>query len=552
MRKYLKTIFACCLMVTFKAQAQELTFISPIVEKGVRQHLGFTDDEQIGFQQLDTITSLDLSRRGVTDIRDLVLMPKLRTLDLNDNMVEDLQPLSLLGELEWVDLSYNNLKGINDLFYSTAKNLTINVAFNHIRDFSLFASMSSCSFTFEGVGLQVNENAPYMDVCQFFTYIDNEEKPIVSYRGYTNMAAAANLKYGASNVSAQLDGNTYQVAVTENLDEVTLVTLSNGEQSETTYVVPTAKYAAGAGKTITMETGLPDDYYLSSVYASQGTVEIDGNKLKYTAPAKAVSDIVVFSYYQGATLKGFSRYYVNMGTKGDVNISGVVDVQDATLAVNYILGKVTDEDAFDFLAADMNGDNQVDVFDVTAIINAIFNESGSLSAARSLARQEGDLEKVRLTASENGLLIGIDRANRFTSFQFDVEVPQGTDLLDVTWNGNSKHSLQFARIGENRYRVVALSMSSAPLPASDEALLCLQLSGIPDGNVWVGNVLFVTPEGKALRLNGDTMNMTTGIQGISHTQGEQIYDISGRQLDKKREQLGKGVYIINNKKVVIK
>ena len=55
-----------------------------------------------------------------------------------------------------------------------------------------------------------------------------------------------------------------------------------------------------------------------------------------------------------------------------------------------------------------------------------------------------------------------------------------------------------------------------------------------------------------MRLNGDTMNMTTGIQGISHTQGEQIYDISGRQLDKKREQLGKGVYIINNKKVVIK
>jgi hypothetical protein len=427
----------------------------------------------------------------------------------------------------------------------------VNVAGNYIKDFSYLFSTSSCQLLLEGMGAQQQvKNAPYFNVYQLYADIVETGEPEACYRGFTNMEDGVFLACGSLSVPAVMDGYTNSVILPKDLDEATLVTLSNGEQSETTYVVPTAKYAAGAGKTITMETGLPDDYYISSAYALKGSVEIDGNRMKYTAPAKAVSDIVVFSYYQGSTLKGFSRYSVNMGKKGDVNISGIVDVQDATLAVNYILGKSSDE--YDYVAADMNGDNQVDVFDVTAIINTIFNESGSLSAARSLARQEGDLEKVRLTASEDGLLIGIDRANRFTSFQFDVEVPQGTDLLDVTWNGNTKHSLQFARIGENRYRVVALSMSSAPLPASDEALLCLQLSGIPDGNVWVGNVLFVTPEGKALRLNGDTMNMTTGIQGISHTQGEQIYDISGRQLDKKREQLGKGVYIINNKKVVIK
>jgi hypothetical protein len=46
--------------------------------------------------------------------------------------------------------------------------------------------------------------------------------------------------------------------------------------------------------------------------------------------------------------------------------------------------------------------------------------------------------------------------------------------------------------------------------------------------------------------------MATGIQGITFTPSEQIFDISGRQLNVKREQLGKGVYIINHKKVVIK
>jgi len=538
-------------IAAISVHAQKVTFISEEFKTGVKTHLGLGDKDEVQQAQTDTITIIDLSGLEIVDISDVSYMPNVKWIDFGDNMIEDVTPLASLEYLHYVNLRRNALETINPLAFACTDSLYVNVAGNYIKDFSYLFSTSSCQLLLEGMGAQQQvKNAPYFNVYQLYADIVETGEPEACYRGFTNMEDGVFLACGSLSVPAVMDGYTNSVILPKDLDEATLVTLSNGEQSETTYVVPTAKYAAGAGKTITMETGLPDDYYISSAYALKGSVEIDGNRMKYTAPAKAVSDIVVFSYYQGSTLKGFSRYSVNMGKKGDVNISGIVDVQDATLAVNYILGKSSDE--YDYVAADMNGDNQVDVFDVTAIINTIFNESGSLSAARSLARQEGDLEKVRLTASEDGLLIGIDRANRFTSFQFDVEVPQGTDLLDVTWNGNTKHSLQFARIGENRYRVVALSMSSAPLPASDEALLCLQLSGIPDGNVWVGNVLFVTPEGKALRLNGDTMNMTTGIQGISHTQGEQIYDISGRQLDKKREQLGKGVYIINNKKVVIK
>lgn len=237
--------------------------------------------------------------------------------------------------------------------------------------------------------------------------------------------------------------------------------------------------------------------------------------------------------------------------RGDITGSGSVDVQDATLTVNYILGK--ESDGYDFSMADMNNDDEVDVFDVTAIINVVLSGGGgNQSAARRAARERDYPESVHLSADENGLLFDIDQANRFTSFQFDVEVPQGTSLLGVEWNGKTSHSLQFAKNGENRYTVVALSMSSAPLPVFDGSLVRLRLVGSTNGEVTFDNILFVTPEGKASRLNGGTMNMTTGIQGVSYTQGEQIYDISGRQLNMKREQLSKGVYIINNKKVVIK
>jgi len=548
-------IISCLLLVVLKVQGQELTFISPLVEGGVRQHLNLADEEQISFLQLDTITSLDLSRRGITDIRDLVLMPKLRVLDLSDNQVKDLCPLAILDSLEWVDLRYNNLKGINELYYSTAKNMTINVSFNYIEDFSLFAYLSSCNFTLIGTGLQYSENPIYFEVNSFYADINGDEQLVINYRGYTNLKAATYLKCGSSSLSAQLDGNAYQVPIPEDVTKTTQVTISNDEICEETYVVPSAIYAVGAGKTAILETGLPEDYYLYSAYASKGTVEIAGNKLKYTAPAKAVSDIVVFSYYQGATLKGFSRYSVNLGKKGDVNISSVVDVQDATLTVNYILGNSSDE--YDYIVADMNNDGEVDVFDVTAIINAILGEDGNPAAARRLAGQEENRESIHLNASESGLLFGIDRADRFTSFQFDIEVPDGTELLGVEWIGDIGHALQFAKNGENRYRAVALSLSSAALPVTDGALLRLRLSDTPDGEIRVGNVLFVTPDGKAARFSDGTLSMTNGIQGATlngkgEMKDEKWYDLQGRQLNKKRGQLHKGVYIINNKQVMIK
>lgn len=234
---------------------------------------------------------------------------------------------------------------------------------------------------------------------------------------------------------------------------------------------------------------------------------------------------------------------------GDVTINGSVDVQDATIVVNYILGKENNEE-YNYYLADLNLDNEVDVFDVTAILNLVISGSGSPTPARSFTRQNEAWESICLIADGNELMFGVNNPERFTSFQFDVEVPQGVDLLDVEWNSNTNHLLQFAKNDDNHYTVVALSLASTPLPAFDDAVLRLHLSEM--GEVKVDNVLFVTPDGKTARFNGATTGMMTGIKGMSNTSGEQIFDISGRRLNTKPEQLSKGVYIINNKKVVIK
>lgn len=55
------------------------------------------------------------------------------------------------------------------------------------------------------------------------------------------------------------------------------------------------------------------------------------------------------------------------GTIGDANNDGVVDTEDVSLAINYVLGK--EANGFNPDLADTNGDGIVDIDDITAIIN---------------------------------------------------------------------------------------------------------------------------------------------------------------------------------------
>jgi len=62
--------------------------------------------------------------------------------------------------------------------------------------------------------------------------------------------------------------------------------------------------------------------------------------------------------------------YTSEDTPGDVNGDGVVDVTDANIIINIILGKVAAET---YSGADVNGDGTVDVSDINAVLNIILS-----------------------------------------------------------------------------------------------------------------------------------------------------------------------------------
>ena len=319
MRKDLKIIIACCwLSVSFQAHGQEVTFISPVVEEGIRQHLKIGGGEAISFLQLDTITSLDLSKRGVTDIRDLELLHKLRTLDLRDNNVLDLQPLAVLDSLEWVDLSHNSLKGINDLFYSTSKKMTVNVAFNYIKVFSIFGSLTHCNFTLEGTGLQLIEDAPYFDVCQLLC--DASVNPAV-LQGLiqTNMSESVRVECEEHETEVPSGSDGFTIALQGDFTKTVPVFLGNGVIRDSTYLVPQTFRALQPNRTVRIATSLPDDYTIRVCSpVQQGSIQVEGTNLIYTAAPSFDYEDIIISYYWGPVLKGFSKLQLSSDVPTDI------------------------------------------------------------------------------------------------------------------------------------------------------------------------------------------------------------------------------------------
>jgi hypothetical protein len=233
--------------------------------------------------------------------------------------------------------------------------------------------------------------------------------------------------------------------------------------------------------------------------------------------------------------------------KGDADGDGEIDVTDIVAMINYIMGQPSAN--FVMPAADMNEDGEVDIFDVMIAINLVMSQKKS---ARTMVRAISDTaEQTTMAVTNNGVKFGINDSARFTAFQFDVEVAEGMELTEACLIAiTTNHKLRFVKTDQNTYRVMGVSMDNSLLKTYENDLVELLFS--KSGLVQINDIIFVTPqETKVCFASGDAI--VTGIGGIEcNQQTEKIFDISGRMVDVDNSRLPKGIFIINNKKVIIK
>lgn len=369
---------ALLLATALTAQAQKVTFYSPEFEYGVKQHLALGENDDVLQAHTDTITRLSLTGLGISDIRDAVYLPQVQELDLSYNNIDDVSPLLPLDSLRRVDLSNNQLESINILALSNVDTMEVDVTNNYIGDFSYFYSPTHCEFTLLGMGLQQDKNAPYFDVYQLFVDINVEGKPEVFYRGYTNMEAAANILCGEAQTAATMDGDTRSAVVPGSPTAAAMVVLTNGERADTTWVVPPTEYELEASATLTIATGLPEDYTIASAYSKNGIeATVDGVNISYTATEDFDTDTLYISYYEGSRLRGFSEFYIVNPNAistllGDANNDRRVNIADITAVINKISGRQPTR--FIQQNVDFNNDGKITEVDITPLINIILGK----------------------------------------------------------------------------------------------------------------------------------------------------------------------------------
>lgn len=364
------TILSIFIISCLWVDAQNVVFHSAEFEAGVKVHLRMSQEDSVLIAQTDTITAIDLSGLGIKDIRDVAWLNHVRKLNLSKNNITDIEPLLLADSLREVNLRDNDVEDIAPLIFSRSDSMLVNVSNNYIDDFSMFFRPTHCTFTLQGMAYQSVKNAPYLSVYNFYSEVSNKGVACVAYRVYTNIDKQIYLMCGTERTMITPDGTLQRTDVPSAPKTTSLVYLTNGEQNVTTYVVPPVDHSVDAGKTITLETGLPENYRLSYAHPAKGTVEIEGTTMKYTAPETAVSDIIHFTYYEGQVLKGSSYFYIN---RSDVNGDGYVDVKDIVEIVNAIAGKPLSE-KYNENAADVNKDGKIDIADIIMLAKSLITE----------------------------------------------------------------------------------------------------------------------------------------------------------------------------------
>ena len=236
----------------------------------------------------------------------------------------------------------------------------------------------------------------------------------------------------------------------------------------------------------------------------------------------------------------------------DVNGDGLADMLDAVDIVKFVVDTPAEE--FDEFLADFDVDELVTVSDAVILLDQIANGTAAPNIHSAPMKRVDDGEMVSLTKDPNGVIsLCLDNRMGYTAFQFDLTLPEGAEVMLAQLTGRQDgHQLAYNKIGENTYRFVAFSLAGHRFMESEGALINV-LAGNPDADAIVAsNIRMVTTEGTT-RIFDDVMAaMPTDIAEVLTRAGanasDAIYNVNGMRV----ERLGKGVHIVNGKKVIIK
>ena len=235
---------------------------------------------------------------------------------------------------------------------------------------------------------------------------------------------------------------------------------------------------------------------------------------------------------------------------GDVNTDKDVDVLDVVDIARYVV-EIPSE-SFVKQLADINKDGNVNLGDAVTLVNEIAGEQNFVRAKAS-PKDNYTNDVLSLTEWNGCLSLNLQNERYYTAFQFDLYVPEGSDVTKMSLNTKRKqgHQLLYNKVKDGHYRVAALSTSNNEFIGKEGELMNIVMNGVSDDEVSVRDIHFFDVKGNDYLFDdiyGSTVTSVRQIDNGKLIMDNSIYDLQGR----KRLALQRGVNIVGGKKVVIK
>ncbi len=277
-----------------------------------------------------------------------------------------------------------------------------------------------------------------------------------------------------------------------------------------------------------------------------------------TATASSPMGSVHQLTFSGAEAKNYLFNYIPgtitiIGRPGDVNRDSYVNTTDVVDAVQFIFGYPNVQTIFD---ADLDDDEEVTTTDVTRVVYYVMTNDRAAARLKTPAATMTNSVLGLSQDGQNGLAVSLKNDVPLVAFQFDVVVPDGADISRVLLSESRKngHALAMKQMEDGRYRVLAYSMQNNSLLGSEGLLATMQVNGL-DGEIVLTNVHVTDAQLTDHRLPDVSLTVLTGISTLVQQERFNIYDLNGRLVRRdatSTKGLHRGVYMINNQKVVIK
>lgn len=133
----------------------EVSFQDEQLEQAIKQFLKKDKNEDLTQKDMESLTVVDLSNRGITSIQGLQAASNLTHLNLSDNEIEDITPLKSLTKIRGLDISGNRIASIQALSSMTDMG-SLKVNHNKISSIDVIKTFGRLH-TFEVNGNQITD-----------------------------------------------------------------------------------------------------------------------------------------------------------------------------------------------------------------------------------------------------------------------------------------------------------------------------------------------------------------------------------------------------------